>query len=210
MKINWILTCPFSTNTYFLWDENTKEAAVIDPGGDFNFIVEKINEFEIKPTQIWLTHGHFDHMFACGKLSHFYNIPVYLNSKDIELFDIFHDQAVAYGFDEREYETIDNIINVDQGDTITLGSETVRVIATPGHSKGSLSFLTSEGLICGDLIFNQSIGRTDLWGGDMATLLNSVKTKVWPLPETTTLYPGHGIKSTIKAEKKGNPFLQNL
>ncbi len=210
MKIHWILTCPFSTNTYFVWDDETKEAAVVDPGGDFGFIVEKINEFEIKPTQIWLTHGHFDHMFATGKLSHFYNIPVYLNPKDIELFDLFYDQAVAYGFDEKEYEPIDNIINVDEGDTITLGSESIKVIATPGHSKGSISFLTSEGLICGDLIFNQSIGRTDLWGGDMATLLNSVKTKVFTLPEETALYPGHGIKTTIKSEKKANPFLQGL
>ena len=210
MKINWILTCPFSTNTYFLHDEKTNEAAIVDPGGDFDFIIEKINQFEIKPTQIWLTHGHFDHMFACGKLSHHYKVPVYLNERDIELFDLFYDQAVAYGFNENEYEELDNIINVDQGDTINLSSEVVKIIATPGHSKGSLSFLTSDGLICGDLIFNQSIGRTDLWGGDMATLLSSVKTKVWTLPDTTILYPGHGKPSTIKAEKKGNPFLLNL
>ena len=210
MKIHWILTCPFSTNTYFAWDEKTNEAAIIDPGGDFNFILEKINQYEIKPVQIWLTHGHFDHMFAAGKLSHYYKIPVYLNSKDIPLFDMFYDQAVAYGFDEDEYENIDNIIDVDDGDTITLGEEKIKVLATPGHSKGSISFLTSQGLICGDLIFNQSIGRTDLWGGDMQTLLNSVKNKVFTLPDNTDLYPGHGIRTNIKTEKKANPFLKNL
>ena len=210
MKITWILTCPFSTNTYFVWDETTKEAAIVDPGDDFSFIVEKINEFEIKPVQIWLTHGHFDHMFACGRLSEYYKIPVYMNSKDIELFDIFHDQAVAYGFDESNYLPITNIINVDQGDEITLGSETVKVLSTPGHSKGSLCFVTSAGVLCGDLIFNQSIGRTDLYGGDFSTLINSIKTKILPLNEETILYPGHGIKTKIKSEKKGNPFLQDL
>lgn len=208
MKIYWILTCPFSTNTYFVWDENTKEAAIVDPGADFDFIIQKIKEFEIIPKQIWLTHGHFDHMFACGKLSNYLNIPVYINEKDIELFDIYHDQAVAYGFNEAEYEDITNIININEGDEITLGNETVKVIETPGHTKGSVCFITNEGVLCGDLIFNQSVGRTDLYGGDGATLINSIKTKILPLPDNTVLYSGHGSKTTIKAEKKGNPFLQ--
>ena len=210
MKINWILTCPFSTNTYFVWDEKTRQCAIVDPGADSMFILEKINEFEIIPTQIWLTHGHFDHMFAAGILSEKLNIPVYMNERDIELFDIFYDQAVAFGFDENDYRAIKNIINIDQGDTIYIGEEKISVLATPGHSKGSLCFVTDAGVLAGDLIFNQSIGRTDLYGGDMATLLESIKTKIFPMDGSTVLYPGHGIKTTVKSEKKGNPFLQSL
>ena len=109
---------------------------------------------------------------------------------------------------KNEYEKITNIINVDEGDTINLGSETIKIIATPGHTKGSICFIIKDQVLCGDLIFNQSVGRTDLYGGDSATLLNSIYTKILPMPDNTILYPGHGNKTTIKSEKKGNPFLK--
>ena len=210
MKIAWILTCPFSTNTYFVWDEKTKHAAIADPGADSDFISEKINEYEIIPQQIWLTHGHFDHMFAAGKLSEKYSIPVFMNPKDRELFDIFYDQAVAYGFDENDYREITDIINVGHGDTFRLGEETVSVLATPGHSKGSVCYVTDAGVLVGDLIFNQSVGRTDLYGGNMSELLESIKNNILPMKDTTVLYPGHGCKTTVKSEKKANPFIQHI
>ena len=210
MKIVWILTCPFSTNTYFVWDEKTRNAAIVDPGADSEFITEKINEYEIIPTQIWLTHGHFDHMFAAGKLSNKFNIPVYMDQKDRELFSIFFDQAIAFGFDENDYEDITDFKYVNHGDQIILGQESVKVLSTPGHSKGSLCFVTSAGVLVGDLIFNQSVGRTDLYGGDMSTLLNSIKTQILPMRDDTVLYPGHGCKTTVRSEKKGNPFIQDL
>lgn len=210
MKIYWILTCPFSTNTYFVWDDITKKAAIVDPGADSAFITEKINEFQIIPEQIWLTHGHFDHMFAAGILSEKFGIPVYMNEKDRELFSIYYDQAVAFGFDEREYREISDLKFVKHGDIIQLGEEKVKVLETPGHSKGSVCYVTDSGCLAGDLIFNQSVGRTDLYGGDMPTLLESIKNHILTLDDSTVLYPGHGSKTTVKSEKKANPYIQMI
>jgi len=207
MKSHNILTGPFGTNTYFVWDENTKEAAIIDPAADSEFIASKIDELEIIPKQIWLTHGHFDHVFATGKLQEKYNIPVFMNEKDEELFNIFYDQAIAFGFSADDYKDISEITYLNDGDTFKLANETIKVLQAPGHTKGSLCYITSCGAFVGDVIFHLSIGRTDLYGGNYSDLITSIRTKILTLPENTILYSGHGPKTTVKTEKKANPFL---
>lgn len=207
LKYNTILTGPFSTNTYLLWEENTKEAVLIDPSADIDFVLSKIEEQNIIPTAIWLTHGHFDHNFAVGTFAEKLNIPVYMNKKDEELIYIYKDQAVEFGFDINEFKDFANYKYLSEGDTLNLGNEEIKIIECPGHTKGSLCYITSIGVFCGDVIFFCSIGRTDLFGGDYNSLISSIKNKILIMPDDTWLYPGHGNKTTVGTEKDCNPFL---
>ena len=202
-----LLTGPISTNTFLLWDQNTLECVLIDPGADVELINSKINELSLKPTAIWLTHGHFDHAFAAGMLSKNLNIPVYINQKDEELLDIYYNDAIVFGFSVSEYIPFSNVIYLEDGDTVKLGSEVVSVFEAPGHTRGSLCYATSIGVFVGDVIFEGSIGRSDLYGGNYNTLLNSIRNKILTLPDDTILYPGHGHKTSVGIEKATNSFL---
>ena len=202
-----LLTGPFSTNTFLLWDQNTLECTLIDPGADVEFINSKINELGLKPVAIWLTHGHFDHAFAAGFLSEKLNIPAYINKKDEELLDVFYKEAIEFGFSASENIPFSNVIYLEDGDTVKLGSEIINVFEAPGHTRGSLCYATSIGVFVGDVIFKGSIGRSDLYGGSYDTLINSIRNKILTLPDNTILYPGHGSKTSVGIEKSTNSFL---
>ncbi|MBP5274472.1 MAG: MBL fold metallo-hydrolase [Abditibacteriota bacterium] len=207
LDITTILTGPFSTNTYILWNGDTKEAALVDPCADVGFVTGRIKEAGLSVKAILLTHGHFDHNFAAGTFAKKLKAPVYMDEKDLELIPIYLEEAINFGFDRSEYAEYDGYTFLSDGDTLPLLGEDIRVLEAPGHTKGSLVYIASAGALCGDVIFRESIGRYDLWGGSEEELMNSIKNKILTLPDSTVLYPGHGSRTTVGYERANNPYL---
>lgn len=207
LKYKMLLTGQFDTNTFLVYDKDTLECVLIDPGADIDFIISKIREDDLKPVAIWLTHGHFDHAFAAGLLSKMLDIPVFMSQKDEELLELLYEKAIEFGFSGQEYIPIEKVIYLEDGDTLKLGDEIISVFEAPGHTKGSLCYATSLGVFVGDVIFEGSIGRSDLHGGNYNTLINSITSRILTLPDDTVLFPGHGRKTSVGVEKRTNPFL---
>ncbi len=205
---------PFNENTYLIWDDESKTAAVIDPGcyDDYekselkNFIVEN----NLNLSLILNTHCHVDHILGVSFLKENFNVKYIIPEKDLPLHKNAASQAQMFGFELEELPDPDELIS--ENIPIKIGQEILKPLFTPGHTAGEFCFYSEKNNICitGDVLFHQSIGRTDLWGGDYDTLINSIKTKLLTLPDDTIIYPGHGIESTIGTEKKQNPFLLNI
>jgi Zn-dependent hydrolases, including glyoxylases len=191
----------YAANCYIVVDEATNETAVIDPGGNSDYILEQVDKLKGRIKFILLTHGHFDHIGAVAKISRKCNIPVYINKNDYTYIsednEIFH----LDDFSEDIFSFIDDASN------LSLGDNKITIIETPGHSPGGLCFLIEDKLFSGDTLFLGSIGRTDFIGGDYVTLTNSIKNKLFTLSENVTVYPGHENETTIKREKMLNPYL---
>jgi glyoxylase-like metal-dependent hydrolase (beta-lactamase superfamily II) len=203
---------PFGENMYILWDEATHEAVVVDPGmmrdSEREMVAKFIDEHNLSVKHVLLTHLHVDHITSARWLADKTGADVCGSVLDAELGRELPDQVAHFGISiEVEPLTVDR--NLADGDTIPLGDETIQVLHVPGHSPGGLAFYLPESalLISGDTIFNGSVGRTDLWGGDMAQLINSIREKIFPLPDETVIASGHGPTTTIADEKRFNPFL---
>lgn len=198
MKIKRIPVGAYEANCYILMDEDTKESAVIDPGGDADDLIKAIKDMNAKVKYILLTHGHADHTGAVVQLKNDFNSPVYINEQDYQLIK---NGEFMYG---------DIAGNVDkyisEGDTFNLGSIQIRCILTPGHTPGGVCFLVDDMVFTGDTLFAGSIGRTDLAGGDFDIIIKSIKEKLMKLPDNITVFPGHGSESSIGREKMHNPF----
>ncbi|MBU3195738.1 MBL fold metallo-hydrolase [Clostridium algidicarnis] len=191
----------YAANCYVIMDEYTKEAVILDPGGDEDDIMSLIEQIGAKVKYILLTHGHVDHTGGVIKLKEKYDCKVGINQRDEELMI-----NGAYMFGEFEnHEQVDFLLK--DGDTICFGDKKIIVLETPGHTPGGVSFLVEDKVFTGDTLFAGSIGRTDLTGGDFQTIIDSIKAKLMLLKEETIVYPGHGPKSSIGIEKKSNPFL---
>ncbi|SUY47392.1 Zn-dependent hydrolase, glyoxylase [Clostridium putrefaciens] len=191
----------YAANCYVIMDESTKEAVVLDPGGDEDDITSSIEQLGAKIKYILLTHGHVDHTGGVIKLKDEYKCKVGINQMDEELMI-----NGAYMFGELEnHEQVDLLLK--DGDIISFGDKKIVVLETPGHTPGGVSFLVEDKVFTGDTLFAGSIGRTDLTGGDFETIIDSIKTKLMVLKEQTIVYPGHGSESSIGIEKKSNPFL---
>lgn len=188
-------------------DETTKEAIVVDPGDDISAIESILKKHGLRCTSIVITHAHIDHIGGAAKLKAATGAPVSMNAQDQVLYDHLEMQAGWLGVATPERTEIDTAAK--DGDTLPLGPATFHVIHTPGHTQGSLClWIPSEGkLVAGDTLFRESIGRTDLPGGDSHQLLSSIHTKLLALPDETVVYPGHGLPSTIGHEREHNPFL---
>ncbi|MEO8130889.1 MAG: MBL fold metallo-hydrolase [Bryobacteraceae bacterium] len=189
-------------------DEATREAIVIDPGDDIADIVAILERHQLKVKAIVITHAHIDHIGGAAKLKALTGAPVHMNASDQPLYDALDVQAGWLGMAPPEKTDIDTAAN--DGDHLTVGSTGITVIHTPGHTQGSISlWIPSEKkLIAGDTLFRDSIGRTDLPGGDGRQIIRSIKTKLLELPEDTHVTCGHGPATTIGREKDRNPFLQ--
>ena len=203
---------PFGENMYILWDEATHEAVVVDPGmmrdSEREMVAKFIDEHNLSVKHVLLTHLHVDHITSARWLADKTGADVCGSVLDAELGRELPDQVAHFGIKvEVEPLTVDR--NLADGDIIPLGDETIQVLHVPGHSPGGLAFYLPESalLISGDTIFNGSVGRTDLWGGDMAQLINSIREKIFPLPDETVIASGHGPTTTIADEKRFNPFL---
>ena len=199
------------TNCYIVMDPGDRAGFVIDPGGDARQILDAARNERLACSAILCTHGHIDHIGAVGKVAEGLQAPVLISREDSgSLEGSASGVAGRLGSvlvsrpkgDAVEYLQPDTVLGLD-------GPE-VRVVPTPGHTRGSMSFITDAGIFCGDLVFQGSVGRTDLRGGSFTELLESVRKYVWPLPGDTVIYPGHGPTTTVAAEKARNPFLKEI
>jgi glyoxylase-like metal-dependent hydrolase (beta-lactamase superfamily II) len=195
-------------NCSIFGDEQTREAMVIDPGDDVSQILEVLAKHALKVKAIVITHAHIDHIGGAQELKRITQAPVYMNLNDAGLQAMLATQAGWLGVPTPERVEIDAPLN--DGATLELGKTEFQVLHTPGHTQGSISlWIPSERkLVAGDTLFLGSIGRTDLPGGDGRQILRSIHQKLLPLPEETTVIPGHGDITTIGQEKQFNPFLQ--
>jgi len=195
-------------NCSIFGDENTREAVVVDPGDETAAILARLARHGLRVVAIVITHAHIDHIGGAARLKAVTSAPVYMNADDQELYDHLDDQAEWLGMATPSRTTVD--VAIREGDSISPGAADFRFLHTPGHTPGSVSiWIPAESkLIAGDTLFRDSIGRTDLPGGDSRTILRSIHTKLLSLPEETIVVPGHGELTTIGREKERNPFLQ--
>jgi hydroxyacylglutathione hydrolase len=197
-------------NCSIFGDETSREAIVVDPGDQIEDIQAIVAKHGLTVKAIVITHAHIDHIGGAAKLKAATGAPVYMNADDQELYDRLDTQAAWLGMPAPARTGIDTPAR--EGDTLLLGETAFHVLHTPGHTQGSISlWIPSENkLIAGDTLFRDSIGRTDLPGGNTRQILSSIHTKLLTLPEAAVVVPGHGANTSIGREKERNPFLQGL
>ena len=197
-------------NCSIFGDEQTREAIVVDPGDNIESISAVLDKHQLHVKAIVITHAHIDHVAGAQSLRRLTGAPVYMNERDQALLDMLDMQAGWLGVETPARTEVD--VASSAGTVLTLGAAEFHVFDTPGHTPGSQClWIPSENkLIAGDTLFRDSIGRTDLPGGNSRQILSSIKTQLLDLPETAIVVPGHGPETTIGREKRSNPFLQNL
>lgn len=195
---------PLAVNAYLVEHTATRKAVVIDPGGDGEAILEEIAGLGLAVEKILLTHGHFDHVGAVALLKARTGAPVYVHAADVERMKGANRQGMLFGLPVEDPPPPD--VLVEEGDAIPFEGEEFLVAHTPGHTPGCVSYIMGKMAFVGDLIFAGSIGRTDLPGGNHGQLIESVRKKIFPLPDETILFPGHGPATTVGEEKRSNPF----
>jgi len=203
-----VVTIPngrFAQNCYLVVDEAAQECAIVDPGEGASLIVERLAATGARPVAIWLTHAHVDHVMGVGRLRAETGAPVYLHPEDRPLYDHAAEQAAAFGMPKVALPPPDRALA--PGDGLRAGALQFEVRHTPGHSPGSVSLVGEGAVFTGDVLFQGSIGRTDLMGGDFDTLIRSIERELLPLPDDTIVYSGHGPETTIGRERRANPFL---
>jgi len=199
---------PFQQNCTLLWCEKTKKAAVVDPGGDLDHIRQAIAQSGVSVEKIILTHGHIDHAGGAAELREDLGVPIEgPHEADRFLLERLAEQGQAYGLPARAV-TPDRWLN--EGDTVTVGDLSLDVLHCPGHSPGSVVLVSPSQrfALVGDVLFQGSVGRVDLPGGDGKALMASIRDKLLPLGDDVAFICGHGPMSTIGQERQTNPFLQ--
>ncbi len=201
----------FQENTYLIINEKS-ECWIVDPGmndiSETNELFNYIQDNALTPQAVINTHAHIDHIFGVQACKDKFSIPFRMHEGEMPVLRNAIGSAMMFGFDFKAVPKVDSFIK--ETEVLTLGNDTVEVRFTPGHSPASIVFYHAQGkwVIGGDVLFNGSIGRTDLPGGNYETLIESIRTQLLTLPEDTTVYPGHGPATTIKMERLHNPFLQ--
>jgi hydroxyacylglutathione hydrolase len=200
---------PFQQNCSVIWCEKTRQAAVVDPGGDLDQVLQVIEDEKLQLVKILLTHAHLDHCAATDALSRRYNnLPIEGPHRGDQFWiDRLPEQARQFGFGVANSFVPTRWL--EQGDTVTLGDITLQVKHCPGHTPGHVVFFHEPGrfAIVGDVIFSGSIGRTDFPGGNHDQLLRSIRENLFPLGDDVTFLPGHGPTSTFGQERKSNPYV---
>lgn len=201
----------FQENTYVIWDAVSKEAAIVDPGCYTEDEKQQLKDFvlsaELKVRYLINTHCHIDHVLGNAFVQQEFKPDYLLHKEDVFLIDIQYEHCKNYGFQLEKFEN-PNIV-IEKFDYIMLGESRIDIIVTPGHSPGEICLYHKESNQCitGDVLFREGIGRTDLWGGDYFTLMDSIQDVLFELPDETVIYPGHGPESSIGHEKNNNPFI---
>ena len=211
MTVTGLTFNPFSENTYLLHDE-TKECVIVDPGCSTAAEKAKLKQFVedngLKVVKLLNTHCHIDHVLGNKFVANTYKVGLEMHEADLPTLRAIPAYAPNYGF--TDYEEVLPSTFLAENDTVSFGNTELKVIFAPGHAPGHIVFYDEKGqnLIAGDVLFQRSIGRTDLPGGDFDTLISSIKTKLFVLPDAVKVYPGHGPATTIGEEKRENPFLR--
>ncbi len=197
---------PIMANCFILGCDSTKEAVVIDPGDDADRILMELAKSELKVKYLINTHGHFDHVGANKKMKEVTGAQLAIHPDDEPMLNELSHSASMFGLSADNSPPADILLK--DGDEISFGDITLKVIHTPGHSKGGVCLYTKGHLFSGDTLFAGSIGRTDLPGGDYDTLISSIKQKLLAFDDDTIVYTGHGPETNIGNEKRSNPFLR--
>jgi hydroxyacylglutathione hydrolase len=204
-------------NCTIVGDPASREAIVIDPGDEVSRILELLGRHRLTVKAIVSTHAHIDHVGGLAKLQRMTGAPVLMHREDLPLYHAMDVQAAFLGVVTPELTQVDHLLK--EGDSLRWGLFEAKVIHTPGHTPGSVCLylpnvgvnltLPTPRLFAGDTLFAGSIGRTDLWGGSMEQIMDSLRGKLMELPEHTVVHPGHGLATTIGEERQSNPFLIN-
>jgi hydroxyacylglutathione hydrolase len=193
-------------NCYLVGCENTKEGIVIDPGGDAPLILDRVEQLGLNIKQIVNTHGHIDHIAANRPVKEATGAPIAIHEDDAEWLVT----------DQGAYARMLGVLSpgppadvlLSEGDEISFGDESLKVIHTPGHSLGGISLVGDGVVFCGDTLFAMGVGRVDLPGGSWETLMHSIQTRLFTMPDDTVAYTGHGAPTTIGREKQSNPWFK--
>ncbi|TDR76525.1 MBL fold metallo-hydrolase [Paludibacterium purpuratum] len=201
---------PFAQNCSILWCDETQRAAVVDAGGDLKRILDFVQTNGLKIEKLLLTHGHIDHAGGAAELADQLGVEIEgPQAEDAFWLDQLPQQSQAFGFPASTALTPQRWLN--DGDTVSVGKQTLRVIHCPGHTPGHVVFYSSDAglLVAGDVLFQGSIGRTDFPRGNHRDLLDAIHSKLFILPDDTTVITGHGPFTTLGDEKRSNPFVMN-
>jgi glyoxylase-like metal-dependent hydrolase (beta-lactamase superfamily II) len=202
---------PFQENTYVLYDE-TGECAIIDPGcyepHEKIELADFISQHQLRPVRLLNTHCHIDHVFGNKFVSETYGLQLEIHRGELPVLEAVPQVSAFYGIPMGDPSPMPGRF-IEEGEIISFGNTQLKALYTPGHSPASLSFYCEKGgfVIAGDVLFKESIGRTDLPGGDFDTLIKSIRKQLLPLGDETNVHPGHGLSTTIGYERKFNPFL---
>ncbi len=205
MRVERFSVGPLDNNLYLLTADATPEAIVIDPSIDSEAVLTEITRRGLKVKRILLTHAHIDHILMVKRFHDVTQAPVWLHEADRPLYDRGADQAAAFGMPWPGSAPIAHAIQ--DGEEVGTENLPIRAFHTPGHSPGSVTFVTPEGMISGDVLFRGSVGRTDLPGGDWRQLVRSIRERLFRYPHETRVLPGHGPETTIGLEFRTNPFV---
>jgi glyoxylase-like metal-dependent hydrolase (beta-lactamase superfamily II) len=206
LQVEPLIVGPLFSNCYIVYDIRGKQGVVIDPGDDAENILDAVKGLDIKVNYILATHGHFDHVGAVSPLRRALKTKFLAHKEDLFFLEDGENAARRWGINIEQPPNPDRFI--EDGDKIEYGEFELEVLHTPGHSPGGVSFLQDRMLFAGDTLFKGSIGRTDFRQGSFEDLLKSIKTRLFPLPDETIVYTGHGPITTIGDEKKYNAVVR--
>jgi hydroxyacylglutathione hydrolase len=203
---------PLQCNCTILADGDTKDAIVVDPGGEEQRIAELVAHYDLTVRAIIHTHAHLDHIWATRDVKEAHGGDICLHREDLFLYDGIAMQAAMFGWKSRPVLPVDRFVS--HGDTIPFGRSKALVVHTPGHTPGSICFEVKDEsarqswLFSGDTLFHRGVGRTDLWGGDSQQLVRSIRERLYTLSPETIVVPGHGPTTTIEEEADENPYVR--
>lgn len=211
IKIKRFTFNPFAENTYIVWDSENKDAVIIDPGMSTVYEEEELSQYiqynNLIPAACINTHCHLDHIWGNAYIKQFYGIPLIAPKLDMPMYYAAPKQAASFGFEMPVQPEPDELLDAEQ--TLNYGAISLRSLFTPGHAPGEYSFevVNTKFILVGDVIFEEGIGRTDLWGGDLKTLISSINSKIMTYPDYRLLLSGHGAETTVGHERGFNPYL---
>ena len=205
MNFQTVIVGALETNCYLVWCRETKECAIVDPGADADQIFLEVSRLGLKPTAILNTHGHLDHIGANKDMKEHYGAPLLIHSADSGMLAAVQQNELRFLLGAKDSPPADGFL--EDGQHLLLGHGSLRVLHTPGHSPGSVCFLSDSFLLSGDTLFFEGVGRTDLPGGSSRQLEESIRAKILTLADNLVVLPGHGPHTTIGQERSGNPFI---